>query len=107
MSKYSGAQLRICPDGGSYQVTIVDYVGQGNAGTSLPCKGCWVSPEAGNSGIIKMNIGTAATADLGIELSDSDTGGGPLWVSIDDIAKLYFYSSDEDDDVVDITYLLG
>lgn len=107
MSKYTGARLRICSSGGSVKVTIVDYVGQGNGGTSLPCKGCWVSPDSGNSGLTKMNIDAAATANLGIELSDSDTGGGPLWVPIDDVAKLYFYSSDEDDDVVNITYLVG
>ena len=108
MGVYTNADAqRIRGGGGSIRVTIVDYLGQGNGGTSLPCIGCWISPASGNSGLTKMNIGIAASASLGIELADADTGGGPLWVPIDDVAKLYFYNSDEDDDVIDITYLVG
>jgi len=104
---YSNAKQRIRSGGGSVRVTIASNVGRGNGGTSLLCAGCWVSPASGNSGTTKMNIGAAASASSGIELSDADTGGGPLWVPIDDVAKLYFYSSDSDDDVIDITYLKG
>jgi hypothetical protein len=53
-----------------------------------------------------MNVGAAASATLGIELADADTGGGPLWVPIDDVALLYFYGATDGDDV-DITYFRG
>jgi len=104
-TKYDGTQLRICPTGGSVRVTIASNVGQGNGGTSLPCKGCWVSPASANTGTTKMNIGAAASASLGIQLSDSDNGSGPLFVPISDVAQLYFYGTNSD--VVDITYLKG
>ncbi len=106
-SKYDGVQGdRICPTGGSVTVEISSNIGQGNGGTALACKGCWVSPRSNNSGICKMNIGSAASAILGIELSDADTGGGPLWVPISDVSQLYFYGASDNDDI-DITYLLG
>jgi hypothetical protein len=95
---------KIFAHGGSVRVTIASNVGQGNGGTSLPCAGCWVSPASGNTGVIKMNIDAAASATLGIELSDADTGHGPMFIPIDDVSKLYFYGA-SDDDVIDITYL--
>lgn len=105
MSNYAGSKERIREGGGSVTVAIsASNVGQGNGGTSLPCAGCWVSPRSGNTGVIKMNIGAAAAVALGIELADADTGGGPLWVPIDDVAKLYFYGATAGDDI-DITYL--
>jgi len=107
MSKYKTARTNIISQsGGSVRVTIdSDSVGQGNGGTALSCKGCWVSPASANSGITKMNISAAAESDVGIELSDSDTGGGPLFVPIDDVDKLYFYGTAGD--YIDITYLKG
>lgn len=108
MSKYANrlsAQARLATGGGSVKVTISSNVGQGNGGTSLPCRGCWVCPEAANTGHVHMNIGAAATANLGIELSEATEGSGPLWVPIDDVAELYFYAAN-DSDVIHITYLI-
>lgn len=106
MSDYAGSLYRIRGTGGSVTVAIASNVGRGNGGTSLPCAGCYVSPRSGNTGVIKMNIDAAASATLGIELGDADTGSGPLWVPIDDVASLYFYGATDGDDV-DITYLKG
>jgi hypothetical protein len=102
---YGGKLQRIRSGGGSVIVTITSNVGQGNGGTSLPCAGCWVSAELANTGHINMNIGVAATDALGIELAEADAGG-PLWVPIDDVSKLYFYGA-SDNDVIHITYLAG
>lgn len=102
MSNYAGSTMKIREDGGSVTVAIASNVGQGNGGTSLPCAGCFVVAQAGNTGIIKMNIGAAASASLGIEIPQSDQGGA-TWVPIDDVAKLYFYGGTNGDDV-DITY---
>lgn len=101
MSNYAGSKERIREGGGSVAVTIADNVGQGNGGTSLPCAGCWVAPRAANTGIVKMNIGAAASASLGVEVTK---GTSPRWVPIDDVDKLYFYGA-SDNDVIDITYL--
>ncbi len=108
MSKYAyrfSSQHRLATGGGSVKVTIASNVGQGNGGTSLACRGCYVCPEAANTGHIHMNIGAAASANLGIELSEATEGSGPLWVPIDDVASLYFYGA-SDDDVVHITYFI-
>jgi len=61
-----------------------------------------------------MNIGAAASASLGVDLARPHINDGtdeygaaaaqPLWVPIDDVSKLYFYSG-QADAVVDITYL--
>ena len=108
MSKYAGMLVnRICPDGGAVRVTTSSNVGQGNGGTSLPCKGCWVRPPSTNSSTVcKVNIGAAASATLGIDLPNKNFPEGPLFIPIDDVAKLYFYS-DDDGGIIDILYLLG
>jgi len=106
-TKYQNARTNVVSDtGGSVRVTISSNVGQGNGGTSLPCRGCWVCPASANTGVIKMNIAAAASASLGIELSDANTGSGPLYIPIDDVSKLYFYGATDGDDI-DITYLRG
>jgi len=60
-----------------------------------------------------MNIDAAASATLGIDLQrqyiSGTTASGasiPLWVPIDDVDKLYFYSADANA-IIDITYLEG
>lgn len=100
---YEGANQVIRSGGGSVRVTIASNVGQA---ASAGCAGFWVSPASGNTGVIKMNIGAAASATLGIELSDADTGGGPLWVPLNDISLVQFYGG-TNGDVIDITYLKG
>jgi hypothetical protein len=103
MSNYAGSHERIREGGGAVAVTIASNVGRGNGGTSLPCAGCWVSAAMANTGHINMNIGTAATDTLGVELPEADAAA-PLWVPIDDVDKLYFYGA-TNGDVVNITYL--
>ena len=103
MSNYAGSKERIREGGNSVAVIIASNVGQGNGGISLPCAGCWVQAAMANSGHINMNIGSAATDLLGIEVPEADAGA-PLWVPIDDVDKLYFYGA-SDADVVNITYL--
>jgi len=105
MTKYAGTDYgRIVTSGGSVKVTIALTVGQGNGGTSIPCKGCYVSPRSTNSGRMRINIGAAATADLGIELPDADEGS-PVFFPVDDVASLYFFGTN--DDIVEIMYFLG
>jgi len=113
-SKYAGMQAnRICPAGGAVRVTLSGGLGQGNGGTSLPCKGCWVQATDASTDVVRMNIGVAADDDLGIDLgrpyiSGTTTSGAcqPMWVPIDDVAKLFFFSGDTTADV-DILYLVG
>lgn len=106
MSKYSGSRLVICPTGGSVAVEIDGNAGQGNAGVSLPCKGCIIIGRAANTGTIHMNVGAPASAILGIQVPESAGAGSPFFVPIDDVAKLYFYGS-VDTDFIDIMYFVG
>ncbi len=105
-TKYDNTDSTRCAGSGGVTLALLagDGTGQGNDGVSLPCRGCWVQRrEGGNT--IRMNIGEAATADLGVELGDPEAGAMPLWVPISDIAQLYFYGGATD--IVDIIYLLG
>ncbi len=114
MSNYAGSAQRIRMGGGSVRVSLSSNVGQGNGGTSKSCAGCWVQPVLANTDVVKMNIGAAASASLGVDLARPHINDGtdeygaaaaqPLWVPIDDVSKLYFYSG-QADAVVDITYL--
>lgn len=104
---------RIRSHGGSVRVTCSSNVGQGAGGTSTPCAGCWVSPAIGNTEVVKMNIDAAASAILGIDLQQQFISGTtasgasiPLWVPIDGVDKLYFYSADANA-IIDITYFTG
>jgi hypothetical protein len=114
---YNGADSKkIRSSGGSVKVALAANVGQGNGGTSLACAGCWVQAATANTAVVKMNIDAAASANLGIELGRQHITDGadeygaaacqPLFVPIDDVASLYFYSADADA-IVDITYLRG
>ena len=103
MSVYANSDAqRIRSSGGSVRVTMSSNVGQGNGGTRLPCLGCWVSAPSTNTAPTKFNIDAAASATLGVEIPEQE----PIWVPIDDVASLYFYTGGATD-VVDITYLLG
>lgn len=116
-NKYSNTSaVTIASSGGAVRVTLVSNVGQGNGGTSIPCKGCWVQALDSNTDVVRMNIDIAASDTLGIDLgrphiSDGtqEYGSGacqPIFVPIDDVAKLYFYSGHATA-VVDILYLGG
>lgn len=105
---------RICTSGGAVRVTLGTTTDdRGNGGTSLPCKGCWVQASDASTDVVRMNIGAAADDDTGIDLGrpyiSGTTASGacqPMWVPIDDVAKLYFYSGDTTADI-DILYLKG
>lgn len=106
----------IASGGGSVKVTLSSGVGQGNGGTSIACKGCYVQAASANTAVVKMNIGASADANTGIELGRpvvydgtneaSAAAAQPLFVPVDDVALLYFYST-YSTAVVDITYLTG
>ena len=113
MSKYAGtSDSRIRGSGGHVRVTCATNVGQGNGGTSLACSGCWVSCAIANTEVVRMNIDVAASATVGMDLARAlnqdgeGAGAPPLWVPIDDVASLYFYSADANA-IIDIVYLLG
>jgi hypothetical protein len=98
MSNYANAQLnRTSFKGGSQRVTLAAGVAQG---TAQGCKFCRVQCDSANSAVVRVRIGTAATATTGVELPDS-----PVLTpySIDDISLLYFYSTDVNA-IVDIEY---
>lgn len=112
-TKYSEtSSARIHGGGGSVKVTLSGGLGQGNAGTSLPCCGCYVQAASANTAVVKMNIGVAASGTLGLELGFPSVGSGvtatcqALWVPTDDVANLYFYSSDADA-IVDVLFFVG
>jgi len=106
MTKYDNCDWKRCARTGGVTLALIGAsgVGQGNGGTSLPCRGCWIQSRDANS-TIKMSIGTPATAVLGITISEPGVGAQPLWIPIADIAQLYFYGTNGD--IIDITYLLG
>ena len=117
MSKTDNARLgHACRTGGAVRVTLSSGTGQGNGGTSLATKGCYVQAVDANTDVVRMNIGAAASDALGVDLGrphindgTNEYGSGacqPLWVPISDVAQLYFYSGDADA-VVDILYFTG
>ena len=105
-TKYDHKQWGRCARTGGITTVVLSAtgVGQGNDGTTLYCRGCWVQSRTGNS-TVKMSIGTAATAVFGVELATPDVGGQPLWVPVSDVAQIYFYGTRGD--VIDIVHLLG
>lgn len=113
-TKYANARTNLISDaGGAVRVTLSTGTGQGNGGTSLPCRGCFVQAVDANTDVVRMNIDTAASDTLGIDLGrpfiSGTTASGacqPLFVPVDDVASLYFYSGDANA-VVDILYLKG
>jgi len=104
--RYAGLSFwSIAASGGSVRVTLSGGAGQGNGGTSLACKGCFVIGDSANSAEVRMRIGEACTNITGVPLPEFGTDHYVRFVPIDDVSKLYFYSSDVDA-IVDIEYLL-
>ena len=102
---YEGSLLRMRPGGGAVRVTIASTVGQGNGGTSLPCSGCIIQCPTGNTGPVRLNIGAAASAILGIDLPE-EAVNSPIFIPVSDVSVLYFYSA-TNGDFVDILYFKG
>lgn len=113
-NKYSNTRAdTIVSSGGAVRVTLSTGTGQGNGGTAIPCKGCFVQAADSNTDVVRVNIDTAASDTLGIDLGrpfiSGTTASGacqPLFIPIDDVAKLYFFSGDANA-IVDIMYLGG
>jgi hypothetical protein len=98
------SDLNLVPkDGTAVRVDIgAATTGQGNGGTSLPCKKVLVQAALSNAGYVMMNINAAATSVLGICLPSGPLGTPitavistavmppPLEYDIDDVSKLYF-----------------
>lgn len=113
---YNKDVTRVPKDGGAIAVTIASKVGQGNAGTSAPCKRVYVQGALSNASYTMMNINTAATSVLGLCLPNSGGLGTsitilvstvimppPMSLEIDDVNKLYFWNA-TDGDLVNILY---
>lgn len=102
-------------DLGIVNVTIASNVGQGNGGTSLPCKRVYLQGALTNASYVMMNIGTAATSVVGIALPSGAgtnainavlstvTIAPPFPLEVDDVSRLYFWSG-TDGDIVNILY---
>lgn len=91
-------------EGGAVRVTMSSNVGQGNGGTTLPCRVCWVSATIAATAPTKVNVGAAASQTLGITLCPADVSQ-PLMIPVDDVAKLYFWSAGASD-IVDIMWVI-
>jgi hypothetical protein len=87
--------------GGAVRMTSAGGVSQGNGGTSLPCRFCFVSAPATNTAPTKFNIDAAASAILGAELVEGCT----IKIPIDDVSKLYFFTTGATD-IVDVTWMV-
>lgn len=94
--------------GGSERVTIAANIG---SGADVPCRKVFITQPAGNTGQVRLNIGAAASATLGINIPKGATtaanGPGeqpPLELNIANTNLLNFYSG-TNGDTVDIMYL--
>lgn len=106
MSMYAGSSLDTVPDtGGSVRVAIpaTPFQIQANSGTSLPCKQVWIIADSANTGNCRVRIGAACTATTGEPVPEYGTHHYRLWIPLDDVSKLFFIGSVENDKV-DIAY---
>lgn len=108
MSEFSNTPGdRVSRSGGAVQVALSSNEGQGNGGTSLPCRVCFVSSVPGNTKYVTVKVVTSTTISVGCVLPCGATDSvisPPLELKIDDVSKLFFYSEDADA-LVNITYL--
>lgn len=87
--------------GGSERLTIITNAAQGS---DIPCVKAFIQATTGNTGVIRMRIGTACTATTGIHVvEDAATNNGGMWIEVDNLNKLYFYGAN-DADTIDILY---
>lgn len=98
---FNGSLDRVPSGGGAVRVTLASSVGRGNGGTSLPCKRVCLITDGVD---VRVNIGVAASAILGLPVPywSATIPPAALEIEIDDVAKLYFYGTDNK--VIDILY---
>jgi len=102
-NKYSNQQTnRVSTGGGAERLTIASTVAQGS---DLPCRKVYVQATVGNTGLVRMNVGAAASTSLGIQIPEAEkaNNGGGLMVEVHNVNELYFFGTD--DDTIDIMYL--
>ena len=116
-SIYGGSSLAATPsNGGAVAVTIASKVGQGNDGTSIPCRRVMVQGAVSNASYTMLNINAAATSVLGLAVPNGGVVGTTitavistapfppaLELKLDDVSKLYFWNA-TDGDIVNILY---
>ena len=85
---------------GHVSVTIASTIGQGNAGTSIPCKEAWIELRSGTG--VRVMVGVAASATVGLNVPKFGTNHYVLRLPIADVSDLYF--SGTNGDIVDILY---
>jgi len=84
--------------GGVLKVTLSGGVAQANDGISLPCRTCKVKEDEGNNALVRVNFCSPADEDsfpLGSFNGDTHQAEA-IDFDIDDVSKLYFYSSQND-----------
>lgn len=104
-TKYDNTNwYRLARTGGACIATIgADALGQGNAGVSIPCRGCWAQVRAVDfegAWVTKEPAFGAGPIIVG-----TLEGGQPMWIPISDVAELWFGGSQGM--IIDIVYLLG
>jgi len=112
-TKYDNTDwYRLSRTGGAVVVTLAEVsvwvgpYGRGNDGISLPCKGCWIAVRDANVGDVYMSVEPDCTPFASADMARPADGGQPFWVPVSDVAQLSF-CGEEDDDMIDIVYLLG
>lgn len=102
-NKYSNSDAGVVANsGGCVRLTITLTVAQG---PDMPCRNVFVQGTVGNTGLVRMNVGVAATTNLGIQIPEAEKAenGGWFALDIDNLNKLYFFGTNAD--TVDIMYL--
>ena len=104
MTKYLNTDSDLVSSGGGSVRVVINsmHVGQGNGGTSLPCREVSLRQYSDNFGTARVNIGSTCSATNGIPLAEGGAANS-LKIKIDDVSKLYFYS-DGPGDYIDILY---
>jgi hypothetical protein len=103
-TKYDNTDwCRLSKTGGVTTALIIDGIGRGNGGVSLPCKGCFVQPRVVEGGDVWLTA--PPEFSIGPFLPGVIEGCQPMWIPVSDVAQLFFGGNSGD--TVDIVYLLG
>jgi hypothetical protein len=94
---YANTDSHLVSSGGG-RVTVAvgaGATGQGNGGTSLPCKVVYINALSNNAVNCAINASTnVSTAVMVPTISLASAGDiGSLEIPIDDVSKLWFYAS--------------